>query len=124
MYNGTRKRKGLLFLNLQSTKTLANGAEMPRFGLGVYKMTERDETLQAIDKARGEIESGSLQVFDTSKFTVNGEEVTEAMIDMDADFVPDNTNAISDGYYHESFYKSAPAFDLRIDGITLVNEAY
>ena len=26
--------------------------------------------------------------------------------------------------YHESFYKSAPAFDLRIDGITLVNEAY
>ena len=35
-----------------------------------------------------------------------------------------NTNAISDGYYHESFYKSAPAFDLRIDGLTLVNEAY
>ena len=46
------------------------------------------------------------------------------MIDMDSDFTPDNTNAISDGYYHESFYKSAPAFDLRIDGITLVNEAY
>ena len=33
-------------------------------------------------------------------------------------------DAIFDGYYHESYFKSAPAFDLRIDGITLLNEAY
>ena len=38
-------------MNLQSTKTLANGVEMPRVGLGVYKMTDRDETLQAITTA-------------------------------------------------------------------------
>ncbi len=81
-------------------------------------------TDEAIETAANAIKDGSLQVFDTSKFTVDGQTVTEAMIDMDADFTPDNTNAISDGYYHESFYKSAPAFDLRIDGITLVNEAY
>lgn len=83
-----------------------------------------DGTDEAIETAANAIKDGSLQVFDTSKFTVDGQTVTEAMIDMDADFTPDNTNAISDGYYHESFYKSAPAFDLRIDGITLVNEAY
>ena len=83
-----------------------------------------DGTDEAIEPAANAIKDGSLQVFDTSKFTVDGQTVTEAMIDMDADFTPDNTNAISDGYYHESFYKSAPAFDLRIDGITLVNEAY
>ena len=83
-----------------------------------------DGTDEAIETAANAIKDGSLHVFDTSKFTVDGQTVTEAMIDMDADFTPDNTNAISDGYYHESFYKSAPAFDLRIDGITLVNEAY
>ena len=83
-----------------------------------------DGSDEAIETAANAIKDGSLHVFDTSKFTVDGQTVTEAMIDMDADFTPDNTNAISDGYYHESFYKSAPAFDLRIDGITLVNEAY
>ena len=35
----------------------------------------------------------------------------------------DNAN-ISDGYFHESEAISAPAFDLRIDGITLLNEKY
>ena len=38
-------------MNLQSTKTLANGILMPILGLGVYKMTDRDETLQAITTA-------------------------------------------------------------------------
>ena len=46
------------------------------------------------------------------------------MIDMDADFQPDSQDAVSDGFYHESFYKSAPSFSERIDGITLVNEEY
>ena len=50
--------------------------------------------------------------------------MTEAFLDMNADFQPDDTTAIFDGYYHESYFKSAPNFDLRIDGITLLNEAY
>jgi len=65
----------LLFLNLQSTKTLANGVEMPRFGLGVYKMTERDETLQAIDKA---LKYGYLAI-DTASLYGNEAEVGEAI---------------------------------------------
>ena len=38
-------------MNLQSTRTLANGIEMPIFGLGVYKMTDTQETIEAITKA-------------------------------------------------------------------------
>lgn len=75
MYNVTRERKGLMFLNLQSTKTLTNGIEMPRFGLGVYKMTERDETLQAIDKA---LKVG-YRAIDTASLYGNEAEVGEAI---------------------------------------------
>ena len=82
-------------------------------------------TADAVAAAKAKIESGELQVFDTSKFTVGGETPTEALVDMTGDFVGDEGyNAISDGYYHESSFKSAPAFDLRIDGIELLNEAY
>ena len=117
-------------------ETLVNGGTVDQDYMGhglkdgdvvltaVNKNIAAKGTDEAIETAANAIKDGSLHVFDTSKFTVDGQTVTEAMIDMDADFTPDNTNAISDGYYHESFYKSAPAFDLRIDGITLVNEAY
>jgi len=64
-----------MFLNLQSTKTLTNGIEMPRFGLGVYKMTERDETLQAIDKA---LKVG-YRAIDTASLYGNEAEVGEAI---------------------------------------------
>lgn len=75
MYNGTRKRKGLERMNLQSTKTLTNGIEMPRLGLGVYKMTEREETLQAIDKA---LKVG-YRAIDTASLYGNEAEVGEAI---------------------------------------------
>ena len=97
---------------------------------GDIKLTALNEevaaegTADAIEAAKQDIIDGKLHVFDTSTFTVDGKEVTEAYLDMNADFTPDDVNAISDGYYHESVYKSAPNFDLRIDGITLVNEAY
>lgn len=62
-------------MNLQSTKTLTNGIEMPRLGLGVYKMTEREETLQAIDKA---LKVG-YRAIDTASLYGNEEEVGEAI---------------------------------------------
>ena len=68
------------------------------------------------------LEDGSLHVFDTSTFTVDGAEVTTYMADVDTD--ADNTGdteAVSDGYFHESEYRSAPYFDLQIDGITLLD---
>ena len=82
-------------------------------------------TQEAIDTAIAALEDGSLHVFDTSTFTVNGETLTSYMadVDTDPDYTPD-TEAIADGYFHESEYRSAPYFDLRIDGITLLDEAY
>ena len=62
-------------MNIQSTKTLANGIEMPRVGLGVYKMTDRDETLQAITTA---LEVG-YRAIDTAALYYNEEEVGEAI---------------------------------------------
>ena len=57
-------------------------------------------------------------MFDTSTFAVNGETVTEAFAtDTDGDFINDTDNAVFDGYYHESYFQSAPSFSLRIDGI-------
>ncbi len=83
-------------------------------------------TAEAIAEAEEKIKSGELHVFDTSTFTVDGKTLESSLVDMDADFdaSDDETDAVSDGYYHESYYKSAPSFSEKIDGITLVNEKY
>lgn len=80
-------------------------------------------TADAIQKATEELKAGTLHVFDVNTFTVNGEKLTSYMadVDTDADYTKD-TEAISDGYFHESESRSAPYFDIRIDGITLLNE--
>ena len=82
-------------------------------------------TQEEMDKVKAALEDGSLHVFDTSAFTVDGKTLDsyQADVDSDADYTPD-TEVISDGYFHESEYRSAPYFDLRIDGITLMDEAY
>ena len=46
-----------------------------------------------------------------------------ADVDTDDAYTPD-TEVIADGYFHESEYRSAPYFDIRIDGIKLTNEMY
>ena len=82
-------------------------------------------TADAIKKAEDAIKAGTLQVFDTSTFTVDGQKVAHAFaIDTNGDFAPDKDEAVFDGAFHESYFQSAPYFGLRIDGITLVNEAY
>ena len=82
-------------------------------------------THDMIEEATQKLNEGSLHVFDTSTFTVNGETLTSYMADVDTDdaYTPD-TEVISDGYFHESEYRSAPYFDLRIDGITTLNEMF
>ncbi len=82
-------------------------------------------TEEAIKEAEKELADGSLHVFDTSKFTVKGETLSsyKADVDTDKDYTPD-TEVISDGYFHESEKRSAPYFDLRIDGITTLNEKF
>ncbi len=82
-------------------------------------------TAEAIAEAEEKLASGELHVFDTSVFTVDGAAVDSYMadVDTDADYTPD-TEVISDGYFHESEMRSAPYFDLRIDGITTLNEMF
>jgi len=82
-------------------------------------------TADAIKEATAKLEDGSLHVFDTATFTVDGAALDSYMADVDTDpaYTPD-TEVIADGYFHESEYRSAPYFDLRIDGITLLDEAY
>ena len=82
-------------------------------------------TQAKIDDIKAQLVAGTLKVFDTDTFTVKGEKLTSYLADVDTDdaFTPD-TEVIKDGYFHESEYRSAPCFDLRIDGITLINEKY
>lgn len=79
-------------------------------------------TQEALDKAMAELKAGTLHVFDTSTFTVGGKTLTSYLADVDdfGDYVGE-TEVISNGYFHESEYRSAPYFDLRIDGITELN---
>lgn len=117
-------------------EAVMNGEEIPADWCGGIEegsvvLTEVNEqaaaagTAEAIEEAKAKLVAGELHVFDTSTFTVDGETLTSYMADVDTDddSTPD-TEVISDGYFHESEYRSAPYFDLRIDGITLLDEAY
>ena len=78
-------------------------------------------TQAAIDAAKAKLIAGELNVFATSTFTVKGAPVTtyKADVDSDANFTGD-TEVIKDGCFLESEYRSAPYFDLDIDGITTI----
>lgn len=79
-------------------------------------------TQAKVDEVVGDIKSGKLHVFDTSKFTVGGKTVTWCYgTDSDGDFTYDKNNVVADGYYHESYLQSAPCFLLDIDGIRQIN---
>ena len=95
-------------------------------------------TQAKIDEVKAELEGGKLHVFDTSKFTVTVSDSKnknatvdadghltgyKADIDSDADNTGD-TEVVSDGYFHESEKRSAPCFDVQIDGITLLDTKF
>ena len=83
-------------------------------------------SLDAVNTAIAAFKAGTLNVFDTDNFTVGGNKISDshmADVDTDAAYTPD-TDVVADGYFQESEFRSAPYFDLRIDGITLLNEEY
>ena len=82
-------------------------------------------TADAIKTAKQNLIDGKVHVFSTAAFTVGGKtlESYKADVDTDAAYTAD-TEVIADGYFHESEFRSAPYFDLRIDGITLLNEKF
>lgn len=118
------------------TGNLSNGA-VALDAVGSHAATG---TQAAIDAAKAQLIAGTLNVFDTSKFTVstrgNGtttffnlnatvdssNRVTGYLADVNSD--PDytgDTQVVANGVFKESVFRSAPYFDLHIDGITTLN---
>ena len=82
-------------------------------------------TVEKLADVKAKLLDGSINVFDTANWTVDGKKLTTKLADVDTDdkFTPD-TEAIDNGVFYESKHRSAPYFDVRIDGITLLDEAY
>lgn len=71
------------------------------------------------------IENGSIEVFNIDTFTVGGQKLDSYMADVDTDpNYEGDTEVVLDGYFHESEFRSAPYFDLQIDGINLLDTAF
>ena len=82
-------------------------------------------TADKLAEVKAKLLDGSINVFDTANWTVEGIKIDsyKADVDTDANFEAD-TEVIEDGVFYESKHRSAPYFDVRIDGITLLDEAY
>lgn len=83
------------------------------------------DTQAAIDAAINQFKAGTLHVFDCDNFTVGGQKITSYMADVDSD--PNrtaDTEVVENGVFYESKFRSAPYFDLRIDGINFLDEKY
>ena len=82
-------------------------------------------TAEKLEEVKAGLEGGTIHVFDTTNFTVEGKAVESYMADVDTDAAYEgDTEAVSDGYFHESEYRSAPYFDLKIDGINLLDTSF
>ena len=104
------------------TGTLATGSVVLT---EINEAVAAEGTQTAIDEIKAKLESGEISVFDVATFTVGGKQLSsyEADVDTDPDYTPD-TEVIEDGAFQESKFRSAPYFDLRIDGINLLDESY
>ena len=86
-----------------------------------------DGTAEAIEAAKADLIAGKIHAFDITTFTVEGAALDsyQADVDTDANYTPDH-EVVSDGYFHESGaeFRSAPYFDVKIDGITLLDTKF
>ena len=82
-------------------------------------------TAAKLEEVKAAVEDGSVKVFDTTTFTVEGKAVDSYMadVDTDPDYTPD-TEVVENGAFQESVKRSAPYFDLKIDGINLLDTAF
>ena len=90
---------------------------------GVNQDVAAEGTIEKINEAIKALEAGTLHVFDTASFTVDGKTLTEYLADVDGDYTGE-TNVIHDGYFDESNavdFRPAPYFDIIIDGVTNLN---
>ena len=107
-------------LNADWTGNLANGS---------VEMTALNEkvaapgTAEKLEEVKAGLIAGSIKVFDTKTFTVGGKELTSYAADVNdlGTFTPD-TESIVNGEFAESVFRSAPSFDVDIDGITIIDK--
>ena len=106
-----------------------DGTEIPKdwchgYSDGAVHITELNEaavapgTAEKVAEVEAALKDGTLHVFDCSTFTVNGEELTTHT----TAYGLEGNEMVSDGYFHESEVRSAPYFDIIIDGINAVVE--
>jgi len=110
--------------------TAANGTALPSdwaagldkgaVAISAFSSTIGEGTVAKVIEAENALRAGSLAVFDTAKFTVDGKTITFAYLtDSNGNGVPDIDNAIANGAYHEAFFRSDPSFYLKVDGVTV-----
>ena len=133
-------------------KAVMDGTEIPAdwtgdLSTGSVVLTELNTdvaaagTQEAIDAAMAKLEAGELHVFDVSTFTTKADDtmnsfkvdflkvdaeghITSYLADVNTDEAyTGDTEVIENGYFAESVKRSAPYFDLQIDGINLLNTA-
>ena len=101
------------------TGTLATGSVVLT---DINEQAAAEGTAEAIADAKAKLEDGTLFVFDTANFTVEGKTLDSYMADVDSDAAYEkDTEVIVNGIFMESKFRSAPYFDLQIDGITLLD---
>ena len=111
--------KNMVVLNVDEIDKVASKVD---FVFSAYEGTK-----EAIEDAKAKMVAGTLHVFDTATFTVGGEKLTSYMADVDTDAAYEGDHeVITDGYFNESGegFRSAPYFDLQIDGITLLDTKF
>lgn len=112
--------------------TVSDGSvQLTDFG----KKAPAAKTVESVEAAKKGLEDGSIHVFDVSTFTVTvtadknvnakvdaDGHLTSYMADVDSDAAyTADTEVVKDGYFHESESRSAPYFDIQIDGINLLD---
>ncbi len=115
---------------------VANGEEIATdwtgtIATGSVELSEVNEqaaaagTVEKLAEVKAALEDGSLKVFDTATFTVEGAAVESYMADVDTDPAYEgDTEVVIDGAFCESTFRSAPYFNLTIDGITLLDTKF
>lgn len=92
---------------------------------GINQDAAAEGTVDAVKAEIAKLQAGTLNVFDTANWTKESQKLASYKADVDTDdkFTPD-TEVIENGVFYESKHRSAPYFDVRIDGITLLNEKF
>ena len=109
------------------TGTIATGSvELTAFGTAAAA-----GTAEKVAEIKAKLMNGTLNVFDTATFTVNGATLETYMANVNfeddgtgKDNLKADTQVVENGVFFESKHRSAPYFDVEIDGIKLLDKKY